>query len=55
MGPSAEAQEVTVVDVIGMSIVTPGVVLGVTWVELVYLSVFINGNNTHEVKHSSFS
>ena len=47
MGPSADAQEVIAMDVIGMSTVTPGVVLGVTWVGLVYLSVFISGNNTH--------
>ena len=37
MGPCADAQQVTVADVIGMSTVTPSVVLGVTWVGLVYL------------------
>ena len=39
MGPSADAQEVSVVDVTSMSTVTPGVVLGVTLVGLVCLSV----------------
>ena len=55
MGPNDDdAQEGTVVEVearadefvIGMSTVTPGVLLVVTWVALVYLLVYINRNDT---------